>query len=166
MNLGHQLEKEMLYDLGFGSKSYTWKCLEDKLLGEDLDTISSFAWGKIPSKIIQSSGEILESESSTIYLPLSKNFPAIDAIIVLKESRLIYYVQCTVAKKHPILYDHLSNLYNVLNKTYNSYSHALLFVVPLDCYDGFKIQPYCNTNKTIRKSQRNIPVRQFVLAYS
>jgi hypothetical protein len=129
-------------------------------------TTPPLTWGKIRSKIIQSTGEILESEPSTIYLPLSKNFAAIDAVIVLKESRLIYYVQCTVAKKHPILYDHLSDMYNVLSQSYGSYSHALLFMVPLDCYDTFTIQPYCNTNKTVRKSPRNIPVRQFVVAYS
>ncbi|KAJ3078630.1 hypothetical protein HK102_004354, partial [Quaeritorhiza haematococci] len=83
----------------------------------------------------------------------------------------IVYIQSTVGAAHPIIYPKLRNIYTTIeSKTdttgrqiFQSYRHALLFMVPPDIYGNFKYQGYKNQGgKTDRKPAIDIPVRQYV----
>lgn len=164
---GHQLESIMLFDLSFGQKQYPNKPLEVSFLPDDFthDTINT-QWGFISSKSIQAASEIQPNQGSCLYLPISKNFPAIDAVIIRENCKIILYLQCTVSLKHPIIYKELKFVYEELKKNFLEYKHALVFCVPMDCYDNFGKQSYKNGNgKMDRTKKRDIPVRQYILGY-
>lgn len=95
--------------------------------------------GPIQAKIvtIQVVTEIKNDE--VLYIPLSKTFPAIDAVLVVPDARRIIYVQATTSKAHPIQYQHLKDVYQDLTqrRKFRGYSHILLFIVSNDIYDGF-----------------------------
>ncbi|GLE07722.1 hypothetical protein PINS_up018353 [Pythium insidiosum] len=99
-----------------------------------------------------------------LYLPLSKVFPSIDAILVIPQSKIIAYIQVTVASKHPVKYTHLENVYNEIKKRpdLKDFEHIVLFLVTNDIYVSFKCQAYKNADGKKRRRPITIDVSQYV----
>jgi len=98
-----------------------------------------------------------------LHIPRSETFAAIDCVLVIPDEHLVIYVQVTVSAMHPIKYIHLENIYNTLiwQPEFQDYTHMLLFMVPIDVFDNFKLQPididvtqYVGTIDTIARSYR------------
>ncbi|KAL3664757.1 hypothetical protein V7S43_010504 [Phytophthora oleae] len=112
--------------------------------------------------IIQEASEI--KAKSLMYLPLSKTFPAIDAVLVDADFSSITYVQDTASKARPIKYQRLKDVYMELmgRPELKEYKHSLLFLVSNDIYDTFTLQPYINQDRTIRTEKPDIEVVPYV----
>jgi len=96
-----------------------------------------------------------------LHIPRSEIFAAIDCVLVIPDERLVFYVQVTVSAMHLINYIYLENIYNTLIRQpeFQDYTHMLLFMVPIDAFDKFKLQPididvtqYVGTIDTIARS--------------
>jgi hypothetical protein len=87
------MEMILLQDLATGIVSY--KSLED-------GTVGQFGRLGAPSMYIEAASDIYETDEPLLYLPLTKTFPAIDAVLVDPTKRLVIYALVTVSTAHPI----------------------------------------------------------------
>jgi hypothetical protein len=108
------------------------------------------------AKTIEAASEI--QNELVLNIPVSKTFPAIDAVLVVPDDRRIIYVQATVSTAHPIKHQHLKDVYERLTQRqeFQGYEHILLFIVSNDIYDGFTVQPYKNANGKNRTTPTDI----------
>jgi len=100
-----------------------------------------------------------------LHIPRSETFEAIDCVLVIPDEHLVIYVQVTVSAMHPIKYKYLEIIYNTLMRQpeFQDFTHILLFMVPIDIFDNFNLQPYKNTDgKQERKAIIDIDVTQYV----
>ena len=156
---GQQIEKFLLRDLANGT--VCCKYLENHCVQQNHENISSkiAQMGPLnaPSKIIQAESEI--KNELFMFIPLSKTFPAIDAVLVVPNERMIFYVQVTVALQHSIKWQFLKNLYEKLNnrREFVEFDHMLLFVVTDDIFDDFTLQPFVNPGKKKLRNNEGLP---------
>lgn len=122
---------------------------------------STFSHMPYHSAIIQSVSEISITQESSIYHPVSKNFPAIDALIVDNDSRTIFYIQCTVSMVHPINYNQMKALYASLSK-FRNYRHKFIFLVSKDIHTEFVYQPYKSQKKLSKARIEDLDIDQYV----
>jgi hypothetical protein len=115
-----------------------------------------------PSTIIESESEI--TNELKLFLPLSKTFPSIDALLVIPEKRMLIYIQTTVALVHRIKYQYLDRVYEHLisRVEFKEYSHIFLFLVSNDIYDAFEAQRYLNQDGSVRKIKIAMNMSQYV----
>jgi hypothetical protein len=115
-----------------------------------------------PSTIIESESEI--TNELKLFLPISKTFPSIDALLVIPEKQMLIYIQTTVSLVHRIKYQYLDRVYQHLisRVEFKDYSHILLFLVSNDIYDAFETQQYLNQDGSVRKIKIAMNMSQYV----
>ena len=154
---GKEIEKFLLQDLA--SATFRIKSLE----GSDLGEVGQLGPFIAMSRIIHAASEI--RNELMLNIPLSKNFPAIDGVLVAPNDRLVIYAQSTVSVAHPIKFYLLKNVYKKLmqQKEFQGYKHILLFIVSNDIFDNFHFQPYKNADgKQDRRTRIDIKMKQYV----
>jgi hypothetical protein len=154
---GRDIEKFLLQDIA--TEMFRVKSLE----GTNVGTIENYGPFNALSYSIYGASDI--QKELFLNIPLSKNFPSVDGVLVVPKDSLIIYIQCTVSKRHPVQYTALKNLYNNLIKRndFQGYKHMLLFVVSDDVFDDFCFQPYKNIVAiNDRKQKIGIDIEQFV----
>jgi DNA replication protein DnaC len=154
---GKEIEKFLLQDLA--SATFRIKSLE----GSDLGEVGQLGPFIAKSRIIHAASEI--QNELMLNIPLSKNFPAIDGVLVAPNDRLVIYAQSTVSVAHPIKFYLLKNVYKKLmqQKEFQGYKHILLFIVSNDIFDNFHFQPYKNADgKQDRRTRIDIKMKQYV----
>jgi hypothetical protein len=154
---GKEIEKFLLQDLA--SATFRIK----SLVGSDLGEVGQLGPFIAKSRIIHAASEI--RNELMLNIPLSKNFPAIDGVLVAPNARLVIYAQSTVSVAHPIKFSLLKNVYNNLMQQidFRGYKHILLFIVSNDIFDNFRFQPYKNADgKRDRTTRIDIKVKQYV----
>ncbi|KAG7397015.1 hypothetical protein PHYBOEH_001349 [Phytophthora boehmeriae] len=101
-----------------------------------------------------------------LYIPISKNLPAMDGVLVVPSDRLVIYAQSTVSSNHPITPNQLKKVYTDLTSrdpdVFSGYTHILLFIVSDDIYDEFRVQRYRNVDGKNRTKKIGINVMQYV----
>jgi hypothetical protein len=114
------------------------------------------------SSIIQNEMQI--SNELKLFIPLSKTFPSIDAVLVIPKNRIIIYLQATVSIHHSIKYQYLDRVYQHLSahEDFKDYAHAFLFIVPDDAYASFQRQPFLNVDGKARRTRIGINIKQYV----
>jgi hypothetical protein len=110
------------------------------------------------SSVIQA---IEEVRTPGLYLPLSKSFPVLDALLINAEEETIIYIQCTVSSHHPVKYEALKRIFDVLDKQFPRYSHSLVFFIPQDIFHLFKKQSYLNNDKEERSRPSALRIHQY-----
>jgi hypothetical protein len=115
-----------------------------------------------PSTIIESESEI--TNELKLFLPLSKIFPSIDALLVIPEKRMLIYIQTTDSLVHRIKYQYLDRVYEHLisRVEFKEYSHIFLFLVSNDIYDAFEAQQYLHQDGKVRKIKIAMNMSQYV----
>lgn len=152
---GKELEKFLLQDLA--TSTFEMRVLE----GDNIGTITQYGPFNATAKIIEASSEI--QNELALNIPLSKVFPAIDAVLVVPD-RCIIYAQATVSTAHPIKYQRLKDVYQHLTQRqeFQGYEHMLLFIVSKGIYDSFTVQPYKNANGKNHTTPIDINLTQYV----
>jgi hypothetical protein len=110
-----------------------------------------------PSKIIQAMSEI--KNDLCLYIPVSKTYPSIDAVLVVPTKKVIIFVQATVSVQHPIKLKQLHSLHDLLKQKteFENYDYKFVFVVSNDIFDNFKLQSFLNENGKVSKKGLKIP---------
>jgi hypothetical protein len=112
---------------------------------------------------IQSEMEI--TNELKLYIPISKTFPAIDAVLVIPESRYIFYIQVIVSNYQSIKFEQLHKIYTNLNakcQEFQQFEHRLLFLVPADVIMTFKSQPFHGIDGKVLKTGNDMKIKQYL----
>jgi hypothetical protein len=102
---------------------------------------------------------IEQANQSGLFVPISKTFPAIDALFINEKDATILYIQCTVSKNHPVKHGALNKIFNKMDERYPQFSHFFVFLVPMDIFYDFRKQSYLCENGEERKRQSSTTLR-------
>jgi hypothetical protein len=100
-----------------------------------------------------------------LFIPVSKTFPSIDAVLVIPEKQIVMYVQVTVSSQHPVKFQQLNRVYRNLNEIcqeFQQYEHILLFLVPSDVFVTFASQRFLDSNGKTMKKVGDMKINQYV----
>jgi hypothetical protein len=87
------------------------------------------------STTIQSEMEI--ANELMIFIPISKTFPSINAMLVISDKQIIVYIQVTVSAQHPIKFQQLNRVYRNLNENCQEFKQFDIFFLSLLMYLSF-----------------------------
>ncbi|KAK1929377.1 hypothetical protein P3T76_015129 [Phytophthora citrophthora] len=122
-------------------------------------TIRSLGPYNATSTSVQAASDI--HAEKMVYLPESKNFPAIDGVLIVPAERRLIYLQATIARRHPIKHQRFKDIIEILKDCgeFADYRHILLFLVEGDTYDQFRHQNYENMNEEDRQKPDSLGVK-------
>lgn len=150
---GNMLESMLLQDIA--TKAFQIRSLQD-----DGTPLQSYEALNALSFIIQKATQI--ENTKMLFVPVAKNFPAVDGVIVIPINKEILYVQVTVSEARPIKYNRMKELYEELIKICPGYCHKLVFLVSDDIFDSFKDQNFVNIDGKKRRLKIDIPLKTYV----
>ena len=85
-----------------------------------------------------------------LFTPIQSNAAAVDAVYYMHSTRKLYFLQMTISMFHDFKFNHLRKLATSFGK--QATDIELLFLVPENCYEGFRKQNALTMKNEIMKS--------------